>query len=1030
MSIPIAVPLEGAGGGGGGLRAGEQQIDLVASKFGFKFTEWEDYVKENHSTLNERTSAVHGLPVVEPTGEEINPKDLSQALSAIKIFGSQAVKMDRTLERLSPGNEMSKIAAAFRNGYIRDRIRSMEASLRDANYFDNLRRQARGKAPSRLAIGDSGPLSLDESIKLRQKNAQCTLINNFDTLVASNGMQKERPTSNLIMHYTGPPDDLPTLITNPFNAKDFVSAGTDQLSMLSPKLDFFIRDENGKDNRVLFADYVDSERMVELSNLRDQNNMASILKASGMQGTNVGIRSFEWKYENKDWGDYVVGASLQLHFGSLTELVNESYLEFVFTSGLRHGNDTINRNDAGNAKAKKLVKIRKEIKELKKGLAAAAAGTFPEVDKTTASANFKQLKVVCGWHKPETSNLDTSILSKNFLRAIEESQKTLLLNLVSYNLEFKEQGQVDLSLEYIASIDNMAVRETSDVLAGRAGIKDNPNRKPIKVALNDEGSSFAQKSAEALGLLESAKFEDTIDPEGYIAKRFKAAQGKPERFTCAPDGVLVELDLLERQIELARLQNSSNPPNIDNLVKYSNTANEIYDQLQNSILADKYASFMDSLVYSKKVFSVTSNIVAVNNTSTTPQFRIVVTSGPPTDVGALADRLNKAAKSYKDKKDKESIDDYVNRIGALDPASDVTYEKNTKRVGNERIVTVPLYYMRLGDIIEIAMRNGNVQRRDDFRMILGSFDTASAAFPGSVKRNVPLGEIPISLDYFGQWFFENVIATETRSLKFRKFMELLCWGLVNPLLSNLCDEDNRVRLNVQFTTHTTNVREKDRLKEKTDSSTLTKKQARGVSRAGSEGMYFGDAEEVEASGRPEGFAPKQFFSQQQMKRMFNGSNRRSVLKDAPLDNFLIFFAKNMSKERKGDFVEDSKDGIYHLFVGADAGIAKQFNFATKNLSMMREMNIERAASTSRQANVLILPQDVDITMVGNTLFRNGSLIYVNAEMAIGTAAADMLQLGGYYRVYRVTNDIAPGRFQTTVNCYFQHSRVFNPNEGR
>ena len=53
MSIPIAVPTEGAGGGGGG-RPGETEINRIAAKYGFKFTEWEKYVKENHSTLNER----------------------------------------------------------------------------------------------------------------------------------------------------------------------------------------------------------------------------------------------------------------------------------------------------------------------------------------------------------------------------------------------------------------------------------------------------------------------------------------------------------------------------------------------------------------------------------------------------------------------------------------------------------------------------------------------------------------------------------------------------------------------------------------------------------------------------------------------------------------------------------------------------------------------------------------------------------------------------------------------------------------
>ena len=57
------------------------------------------------------------------------------------------------------------------------------------------------------------------------------------------------------------------------------------------------------------------------------------------------------------------------------------------------------------------------------------------------------------------------------------------------------------------------------------------------------------------------------------------------------------------------------------------------------------------------------------------------------------------------------------------------------------------------------------------------------------------------------------------------------------------------------------------------------------------------------------------------------------------------------------------------------------------------------------------------------------MVYVNAEMGIGTAVADMLQLGGYYRVYRVSNEIAPGRFQTTLDCYFEMPRLHDPKTG-
>ena len=102
----------------------------------------------------------------------------------------------------------------------------------------------------------------------------------------------------MVMHYNGSPEDIPSKITQPFNAKDLIGATTDQLSFLVPRLDFYIREDNEdgnpRDHHVLFSDHVDAERMIEMRDLRNQNSVAGMLKASGFQGTNVGVSDFAW----------------------------------------------------------------------------------------------------------------------------------------------------------------------------------------------------------------------------------------------------------------------------------------------------------------------------------------------------------------------------------------------------------------------------------------------------------------------------------------------------------------------------------------------------------------------------------------------------------------------------------------------------------------------------------------------------------------------------------------------------------------
>ena len=85
------------------------------------------------------------------------------------------------------------------------------------------------------------------------------------------------------------------------------------------------------------------------------------------------------------------------------------------------------------------------------------------------------------------------------------------------------------------------------------------------------------------------------------------------------------------------------------------------------------------------------------------------------------------------------------------------------------------------------------------------------------------------------------------------------------------------------------------------------------------------------------------------------------------------------------------------------------------MPQLRALNIEN----SQEGSALILPQDLELTMVGNTLFRNGQIIYINADPALGNAVASKLGLGGYYMVVKSSNSISMSTFETTLTCMWQ-----------
>ena len=96
---------------------------------------------------------------------------------------------------------------------------------------------------------------------------------------------------------------------------------------------------------------------------------------------------------------------------------------------------------------------------------------------------------------------------------------------------------------------------------------------------------------------------------------------------------------------------------------------------------------------------------------------------------------------------------------------------------------------------------------------------------------------------------------------------------------------------------------------------------------------------------------------------------------------------------------------------------KNFAFSEKRMPQLRAQQIEN----NLHMNGLFLPQDCEVTMLGNTFFKNGSMVYINAEFGLG-AAAEGLGVGGYYKVYKVSNSIESGMFETRLSLMREFGR--------
>ena len=68
-----------------------------------------------------------------------------------------------------------------------------------------------------------------------------------------------------------------------------------------------------------------------------------------------------------------------------------------------------------------------------------------------------------------------------------------------------------------------------------------------------------------------------------------------------------------------------------------------------------------------------------------------------------------------------------------------------------------------------------------------------------------------------------------------------------------------------------------------------------------------------------------------------------------------------------------------------------------------------------------MPQNFDLTLVGNQFFPNGTTVYIDADVGFGREIAQTLGIGGYYGVVRSSHTIEGGTFETVLQCVWQSS---------
>ena len=686
--------------------------------------------------------------------------------------------------------------------------------------------------------------------------------------------------------------------------------------------------------------------------------MESILSSNEGRGTDVGFTSLEFTDNGSHPGNTGLSfkGSMKLHFQSFQGIFKERTVdgEKIAFADILH---------MQSAKGKSAKKNKQSTQEEDAGSTNVNCGRAPEIH------------MECGWSTPP----EGAFRKNRFLSdELEKLRRTYIITPIEQQLDFTDNGAVNLTVEFAAAIEGRSFSVQSDII----GVDEN----------NTEGDIF-----------------NILDNKDKLNKL-------REKIT----------DIKKQQVESAKNNNQSSKQSANAIKQIKKDLENINKQINDVKTQIREAQYKRILAYisnrlTDRIFAVDISKESYNEykelllaTANSYKNAKEQKNEEVKDIGIFAfQQLYKTLTSNINKREGNFTSQYLADASTLTTAYQVNKDEKDGK-SNKKPKRKPvdgdyrLNYVYLGDLIEAVMGiiyyNQSVTAtglsapkpkcptiRTDVRLCLGSFSYVDTS-TGDVK-SMALSDVPIAMNYFNSWWYDNVIKKNRDSYPLRSFLRDFCGKLLNNIMSPKRYggvPSRSFRFNVQsiFTKKTHPLdnewsKGKDKKKSRIDINQVFKQVGKGSSGQYSQWLYL---------------------------YVQGGETRNSLL--------------------QGSDKEDSRRNIPHYFIGADKGVVKNISFEKTKIPGKRESLLNKSVKEgTTNTNLLFSDRyDANLTLIGNPVFKPGMLIYIDPR-ALGLGIANTspeafmyeLGVGGYYRVIKVDHSLDESKFETKIDTISEFS---------
>ena len=693
------------------------------------------------------------------------------------------------------------------------------------------------------------------------------------------------------------------------------------------------------------------EQEIPFRTYTDRGDISSMTNGTFGRLPGAGLKSFSWGLEGMQPGDVDnnITAKLVLHFQSLYDLFRYNMKDGKAQAGIEGQAGYLDLIiGAGTSLKVKGADTTKSPDQKSGTSGGACVGT--DGDKYDG-VRFR-IKAVAGWSTPPNfTSLHipgyTNKQLKDMERALEKSRTTLFLQIESHAINFLEDGAVELSIDYRAALSGIMTAPNADIFGPKS--ENAAAIKAVKKALqggdvSDEGKATLEKHADTLGL-DSGDIDYITNPDKKATKRTKKKKNLLESIKETEEGDRIE----------------------------------------------KHERFLNGLYESGKIYRINldkGDLHTESWDSLTPAERV-----------RRAVETDKAFDKKGDNKDIET-DDASREAAGDEKSAEKEDAKNTKKAAKNKVKSISYFY--LGDLLDNILS----QLTDvDFEFMLTDVEvidplkyfrtvrSAEGDCPGDpsvikglegvdpfrfkenlgITKKINIGQIPISLKVFQQWFLNNVIKKDRDHYFLLQFIKDICAGLITRAYSSECFGKS-----MQF-----------RLTFNTVPFDLSRT-----------GGGAGKATTVGAVA----------------KRKFAAQGGDLLAKDIVPAS--VLYCVDSKPNAMPDDEAKIEKGVYPYYFGASCGLLKTIKFSKYDAPHLRVARVARKGVLG--AEQLREMYQVDMDMVGNTLHKNGNLIYFDPINIGGTESqtvARTLGLAGYFRVTKVNNTISETGFDTQMAAY-------------